>query len=310
MAADSKATLMGFRRTQPASAQLFKPDFSRFWCRKCFYRNRVRGKNLQRRFLRMMFWIAVIIAHAALITLLVIVGLGLNEFIRTSQNNYPGLIAVFSVGFGLYTTILNFLYHRNQAFHLLLNRIKFKLKRSHTYWQPHFKYELSKEISPEILENLWNIFSHGPFGEIRQRTRTDKTLVLVLDSLLVIRFHISEHHLFVDFEQKLLVPTHLYEAYEQKISRIAESIVQLTKPDQIDCAMIVTFGSEINPYYGFYISRVPPELLQDFRVSFRTTNQNSCRIEAGKEHVSLECSNLTEFFDAFRRVLNLKAVPS
>jgi len=95
------------------------------------------------------FWI--IIAHVAVSVFLLWGGVSLNDVILHSQSRYPGVVSVFSVAFAAYTTALNFLYHRNLAFHLFVNRIRLRLARTHTYWQPHVTSAVSQGLKEAFL---------------------------------------------------------------------------------------------------------------------------------------------------------------
>lgn len=76
--------------------------------------------------------ILIILAHLAAVAFLYLFGSSLNDRIVQSQTSHAGVISVFSIAFGIYSTVLNFLYQRNQAFHLFVNRIWFRLIRTHT----------------------------------------------------------------------------------------------------------------------------------------------------------------------------------
>jgi hypothetical protein len=158
----------------------------------------------------------IIAAHLVAIALLFWCGVAFNDFIVQSQNHHAGLVAVFSVAFGIYSTAINFLYQRNQAFHLFLNRIWFRLIRTHTYWQPHFTMDLNSDrLNVQILDEIWEMFSVGNHGSVQRKAATPTTLMIALDELWLVRFRLDQNKLFMDFEQKLLVPSHLYNQYRQ-----------------------------------------------------------------------------------------------
>src|ERR1035441_10448276 len=253
----------------------------------------------------------VIAAHLVAVVLLFWCGVAFNDSIVQSQNHHAGLIAVFSTAFGIYTTTVNLLYQRNQAFHLFVNRIWFRLSRTHTYWQPHFAMDLNSDrTTTSILDEIWEMLSAGNHGSAQRRTATPTTLLIALDELLVVRFRLDQNKLFMDFEQKLLVPSHLYNPYRQRLAKLVESVNQLAKPNSVHCGLRISFEAGVkNPYYGLFINRVAPDLLQSFQVVFRIDAKSSCRVEAGKEDVNIESKNMTELFETQKKFLSWEALP-
>jgi len=82
----------------------------------------------------------IIFAHLIGLALLLFLGVSLNTFLQ----GHAGVISVLSVAIGLYSTVVNILYHRNRRLYLFVNRVLLKVRRTHTYWQPSFDLELSK----------------------------------------------------------------------------------------------------------------------------------------------------------------------
>lgn len=254
----------------------------------------------------------IVIGHLVLIAVLLWSGVKLNDFIIQSQNQYAGLISVFSIAFGIYTTAANFLYQRNQAFHLFINRIRFRFIRTHTYWQPHITMALDS-ATPDVqkLDDIWEMLASGVHGAAERKMATPSTLVVALDELMVIRFRLDQNKLFIDFDQKLLVPSHLYDRYRHRLAKLVESVNRLVRSTSVQCGIRVSFEAGMkNPYYGLFINRVQPELLQNFQVVFRLDAHSSCRVEAGKDDVNIESENMTEMFEALKKVLSLEALPA
>ena len=254
----------------------------------------------------------IIAAHLVAIALLFWCGVAFNDPIVQSQNHHAGLVAVFSIAFGIYSTVINFLYQRNQAFHLFLNRIWFRLVRTHTYWQPHFTMDLNSDrLNVQILDEIWEMFSVGNHGSVQRKVATPTTLMIAFDELWVVRFRTDQNKLFMDFDQKLLVPSHLYNQYCQRLAKLVESVNQLVKPNSLQCGLRVSFEVGIkNPYYGLFINRIEPDLLQNFQVVFRIDAKSSCRVEAGKEDVNIESKNMADLFETLKKVLSLEALPA
>jgi hypothetical protein len=140
---------------------------------------------------------------------------------------------------------------------------------------------------------------------------TPTTLSVALDELFVIRFRLDEQRLYMDFEQKLIVPSHLYDRFRKRLASLADNVARLAKPNAVQCGLVVSFDErDKNPYYGLFVNRVQPEMLQSFQVTFRLDANSSCRVEAGKNHVNIESQNLPDLFEALRTVVSLKALPA
>ena len=256
------------------------------------------------------FWI--IAGHVVAIGLLLWAGLALNHVIKQYSDAYTGVITLFSITFGVYTAVLSFLYQQNAAFHLFVQRLLLKIARTHTYWQPQFDFQLDQEQQPNglLLAQVWEMLSEGRHGHAVQREKTPTTLSVSLDDLFVVRFRVNDTSLCAFFDQKLLVPTHMYKEYRQRLALLAESLQQVAKPTMTRCGVRVSFPEgKSNPYYGFFINRLCPSLLQDFQVTFRLDARSDCRIEAGTDYVNVEGTSLSEMFEALMQVLAIRARP-
>ncbi len=256
------------------------------------------------------FWI--IGGHILIICLLFWMGLALNTTIKQYSDDYTGVITLFSVAFGLYTASLSLLYQRNAAFHLFVQRLLLRIARTHTYWQPQFDFQLDQaQLANELpLVQVWDMLCEGRHGHAVQKERTPTTLAASLDNLFVVRFRLNDNSLCVFFDQKLLVPTHMYDEYRQRLALLAENIQQVVKPTMTRCGVRVSFPEgRSNPYYGFFVNRLCPSLLQSFQVAFRLDARSDCRIEAGTDHINVEGTSLSEMFEALMQVLALRALP-
>jgi hypothetical protein len=249
----------------------------------------------------------VIILHIVFLVVIIWLGVTLNDEIN---NKYAGAITVFSIAFALYTTALNFLYQRWQRFYLFINRVLLKLRRTHTFWQPHFHFILKQEPEAQIIEELWKYFQSGRHGSVIKRNQTPSTLEITIDELFVAKIWLGQNCLDLYFEQKLLVPSHLYNEYRRKLSRLAEGIAHIIKPVSSKYSILISFDeNNQNPYFGFFVNRVPAQLLQTFQVTFRLTSDSDCFIEAGINRVNIEGGNFTDTFEALGQVLSLTAIP-
>jgi len=249
----------------------------------------------------------IIGCHVVAIVLLLWLGTSLNEKIN---HEYAGVITVFSLALGIYSTALNILYQKWQRFHLFANRVFLLFRRTHTFWQPHFHFDFGQSCDSGVLEDLWMHLNTGQYGKTVKKDQTSSTLQVSIDDLFAMSFRIGEASLDLGFDQKLLVPSHLYETYRKRLSKLAEGISNTIHPITAKYSIIVSFGDEVrNPYYGFFVSRVPAKLLQNFQVTFRLDPHSDCRIEAGMNQVDIEGASLTDTFDALNQVLSLKALP-
>lgn len=254
-----------------------------------------------------MRFVFIIIGHIVLIVLLLWLGTSLNAKIN---HDYAGVITVFSLALGIYSTALNILYQKWQRFHLFANRIFLIFRRTHTFWQPHFHFEFGQSCDSSIIEDLWKHFSTGEYGRTVKKDQTLSTLRVSIDNLFLMSLRVGDTSLDLAFDQKLLVPSHLYDTYRQRLSKLAEGARNTVNPTTAKYSIIVSFGEGArNPYYGFFVSRVPAKLLQNFQVTFRLGPHSDCRIEAGMDQVGIEGVSLTDTFDALNQVLSLKALP-
>jgi hypothetical protein len=251
--------------------------------------------------------LGIIILHIIVISVLVWVGIALNDAI---SNEYAGLIAVFSIALGLYSTVLNILYQRWQNFYLFVNRMLLILRRTHTFWQPHFHFELGRDHDAHVIGEVWKHFQTGQYGSPIKKNQTSMTLEVSIDDLFIVSLRLGQNCLDLKFESRLLVPSHLYDEYRRRLSKLAEGMASILKPVSTKYSIITTFdGRNRNPYFGFFVSRVPAELLQTFQVAFRLTHDSDCRVEASIDCVNIEGANLTDTFEAVNQVLNLRALP-
>ncbi len=243
----------------------------------------------------------VIFLHILFIGLLIWLGIALNDEVK---NEYTGVITVFSIALALYTTALNFLYQRWQRFYLFINRVLLKLRRTHTFWQPHFRFILRQEPEAQIIGELWKYFQAGQHGSVIKRNQTPSTLEITIDELFVAKIRLDQNCLELYFEQKLLVPSHLYNEYRRKLSRLAEGIASRIKPASSKYSILISFDeNNQNPYFGFFVNRVPAQLLQTFQVTFRLTSDSDCFVEAGIDRVNIEGGNFTDTFEALGQIL-------
>ena len=98
-----------------------------------------------------MKFFAIIICHIIGVLLLLWLGFSLNEKI---SNDYAGVITVFSIALCIYSVALNILYQRSQRVHLFISRILLKFRRTHTFWLPHFHFDLEQPNTKKLFSDL------------------------------------------------------------------------------------------------------------------------------------------------------------
>lgn len=255
----------------------------------------------------------VIVAHIVGITALFGVGLLLNDALKAYAESYQGVLTVFSASFGIYCLAVSVLYHRNERVYLWVNRLLLLVRRIHTYWLPDFDFTLSAMALSdrrELFHKVESSLEALPYKKLRGSIDTPNARSITIDETFFLLLRLDESHLHVTLDRRILVPSHLYEAYRQRLARIAESISNAIKPESIRVGMSITFGDGVvNPYYGLFVRRVPSQLLRHFEATFLLAQDCSCRIEAGTDSINIESTSAVEFFEALAQVLALKAIP-
>jgi hypothetical protein len=254
-------------------------------------------------------WALIVAGHLVAIVILLVIGIQLDHV----PQSHPGVTTVFSVAWTLYSAALAYLYHKNRRFYFFVQRLLLRISRTHTYWQPAFDFDLDSNrigTPPEILDALWELLREGRHGRAAKRAESPTTLSVGLDDLFSVVFRVDNQNLNVHLDRKLLVPSHLYDAFRRRLAMLVEDVSRIVQPVRVRCGLIVSFDEGVrNPYYGFFVNRVPPELLKDFQVTFLLNRNSTCRIEATTDRISIEGTNVAELFEAANQVLDLRALP-
>lgn len=256
--------------------------------------------------------ILVVVAHLVGIALLVVVGLCFNDTLKA--NTYGGVTTVLSTAFGVYCFVVNVLYHKNQTVFLWVNRLFLMVRRTHAYWLPAFDYTLSDatlEARRELISNVEKALEAAQFKKVMKTNVTPTSATITVEDTFFLIVRLDEAHLHVTLDRKILVPSHLYESFCQRLARIAEAISTAVRPDSVRLGIAITFGDGVqNPYFGFFVQRVPSQVLRHFEASFSLSQTSNCRIEAGTESINIESQGAVDFFQALTQVLALKAIPA
>lgn len=257
--------------------------------------------------------IVVILAHILGLLVLLAIGIWINDWWTAQAGGYTGITTVFSAAFGVYSFAVNILYQKNRWFYLLVNRLRLALTRTHTFWQPGFDFELGEvDVGKRqaVLECVLSALREANIGRVRLGATTATTATVYVDDLMCLQFRLGETNLNLSLDRKLLVPAHLYGVFAKKLARIAELVQTTSGAVAARLGVIVSFGEGAgNPYFGFFVSRVPGDLLENFEVRFLLDRRSTCHIEAGADHVTVDARSVVDFAHALSAVLSLHALP-
>lgn len=240
-------------------------------------------------------------------TLLVLV------FIYKFYGYQSALTAATSI-YGVGVTLYNILYHKNRQFYLFVNRLWFKVARTHTFWNVSFRFSFKPEHDDRssILTHLAERFREGRHGTAIIDPVSNSLLNVVLrrPEPMGLNFSVEDSELYVGSDREILVPAHLYEPYQRRLKLVIEDVTSVLNPVRVQCGLTVSFGSGVrNPYYGLFVDRVPADLLQHFQVTFRLDHVSDCRIEADTDRVEVQSTSAVDLFLALSQVLSLEALP-
>ncbi len=228
---------------------------------------------------------------------------------------YQGFVTASTSLYGVGVTAYNILYNKNRKFYLFVNRLWFKVARTHTFWNASFRFSLRPEHDDDrssILTRLAERFRDGRHGRavFEQVSRSLLNVVLHGDEPMGLNFSLGDGELYVGSDREMLVPAHLYESYQRRLKLVVEDVISVVNPLGVQCGLTVSFGAGMrNPYYGLFVDRVPPDLLQQFQVTFRLDRKSDCRIEADTDRVDVQATSIVDLFLALSQVLSLEALP-
>lgn len=258
--------------------------------------------------------LAITLAHIVAISLLITVGFALNDTIATYASDYQGVMSVLSLAAGAYSFALTFFYHNNANVYLRVNRVLLFFRRTHTYWLPAFDYRLPEGTPANdscLYDSIRESLESSEKVSVSRLESPPSTAVLLLDQKLYLKLRVSDGHLFVTLDRKILVPSHLYDRYSTWLARISDVISRESRAEETRLGISITFedGSE-NPYFGFFVRRAPFQALRHFEASFDFESRESCRIRALTDSIQIDGDATVDFFGALTQVLSLKAAPS
>lgn len=251
--------------------------------------------------------ILIVVAHVVGLACLVVAGVVLNDDIK--ENKYAGLLALLSTAFSAYMFAAGVLYRNNQRVYLWVNRSLLMVRRTHTYWQPAFDFVLPE--SHVHLDEVVETLQKNLRAKVVVLEGSASKVTLVIDDLLHLVTQIRDEHLHLSLDRKILVPSHLYDAYAERLTVLIEAVSEVVRPESVRLGLTITFGDGIrNPYFGFFVQRVPAQVLRSFEASFLLSEGSSCRIEAGTDCITVDSQKPREFFEALKGVLSLRSLPA
>ena len=244
--------------------------------------------------------------HIGLVLALVVVGYLINGLSKP----YEGYVTSFTAGLSAYVTVINILYNKNQKVYLAINRLKMLSGNTHTLWQIDFQFDLRRDqfqFYEDTLDSIEKSLRSSNLGEIRLKDKMGNKLELVLEEQIGLAFRVDEKGVHLNFDPKLQVPSRLYDRRVRLLRTVCESVVQAIKPIKYRFTLEVFFRDGVtNPYYGYFVRKIPLGSLQDFRVVVRLDDSMDCKLRVATDHVSVEATKITEGFDALSNVLRLK----
>ncbi len=257
-----------------------------------------------------MNWVWIALLHVLGVVLLVFVGLRLND----TLDRYAGVSSVLSGAFGIYLLAFSFLYNRNPRFYAAVNRLLLLVQRDHTFWLMDIDFEIEPGGYGEqhaLLDEILARLRSGGLGRVCVRSQTANRLEFTIDDLIGLVVGLGGARLHVSLDRKLTVPVHAYGEYQRRLLAIAEAIQGVARPTQVRCSVQVSFREgRQNPFYGFFVGRIPAKLLEVFHVVFRIDATSGCRVEASQDHVGVEANSLGVLFEGLTQVLSFRALPA
>jgi hypothetical protein len=257
-----------------------------------------------------MKWLLIVFLHVLGVALLVFVGLQLND----TLDRYAGVSSVLSGAFGIYTLAFSLLYNRNPKFYSAVNRLLLLVQRDHTYWLIDIDFEIEPAGHDEkaaLIDEIIARLRSGGLGRVCVRLQTANRLEFTIDDLIGLVIGLDGARLHVSLDRKLTVPVHAYGEYQRRLLAITEAIQSVVRPTQVRCSVQVSFREgRKNPFYGFFVGRIPAQLLEVFHVVFRIDPTSGCRVEASQDHVGVEANSLGVLFEGLTQVLSFRALPA
>ncbi len=250
------------------------------------------------------------VLHVVVGVVLVLGGLSANATLE----RYSGLLTVIGLGFGYYSFVLNLYYNRNPRVYGLVNRVLLSIRRDHTYWELSIAF-IFEPRSPDqrcvLLSTIESRLREKYVGRVQVTRVTMEHMEMTIDNLIGLIFHLEAHRLALSLDRRLTVPVHAYAEYQHELFTIADAIQEVVKPDDVICDVQVYFRrGQPNPFYGFFVCRVPSKLVEAFHVVFRMDRCPDCRIEASTDHVGVHANSLAKMFACLDEVLSFRALPA
>lgn len=241
-----------------------------------------------------------------------IVGAGL--LANSALNEYSGLLSVLGLGIGYYSTVLNYHYNHDPAVYAFVNRALLRIRRDHTYWELSLAFSFEPKSPPEreeLLSDLEAKLRAAGIGAITVPIKAFGRMEVTIDHLIGLEFRLEPCRLAVNFDRRLTVPIHAYADYQKLLLDLSDAIQSAFVADEMTCDVQVFFRkNKINPFYGYFLNRIPAKMLETFHVVFRLDRCPDCRLEASQDHLGVQATSLPKLFAGLDEVLSYRAMSS
>ena len=234
----------------------------------------------------------------------------------TAQTWFANLRSAIAVLAGYYSFVFNWYYNTNPKLYGFVNRHLLLIKQIHTFWDMNLEFRFesrSGENLAKLLPELKTALDESNLGELEVKSSDVDKLEFVLHTRegdIGFRIYLQDCVLTACLDRRLTVPFNAHKDFQNLLQNIAEKIQRVAKPDQVLCNLLVYFREgKPNPFYGFFVNRIPVEWLKTFNVVYNVARHPECLIEATTDHVGVKSDSLKTLFEGLGDVLTFQALP-
>lgn len=235
----------------------------------------------------------------------------------TINKTYPdweGVIASISLILAIYVAILQWFFNHSDHFFLTVQRLKLRFLRTHTHWCLTAKFELSCDLFKDGISNIPELFKQiqRSLESVEDRdisiANTDTTLNVVFGSEDTISFSINSNETERPYiylkTNKMLVPSHIYNEKLHNLGRWLESIGNLDYT--LDPSYELQIEFKQNPFFGFYLKRLPRELIENFNCSINLpTTKSTSEVTTTKDYILVRSTIVSSLLQSANDCLTL-----
>ena len=243
--------------------------------------------------------------------------LGTSYNASTPQERFANLKSALGILVGYYSFVFNWYYNTNPRVYGFVNRYLLLVRRTRTFWDMNLEFAFESRPGEQLSKLLGELEAkllESKLGKLKIESRTVDRMKFVLDTgedEVGFIVHLEDGLMTVCLDRKITVPLDAFSDYQNLLIKIAEKMQFVVKPDRVLCNVQVYFRQgKPNPFYGFFVNRIPARWLETFHVVFRVDRHPDCRIEASTDHVGVQADSLTNLFSGLEEVLTFQALPS